>query len=32
MTYKLDKVTIRLKNDIEGIGKIRELFTDIVSG
>lgn len=32
MTYKLDKVTIRLKNDAEGIGKIRELFADIVSG
>ncbi len=32
MTYKLDKVTIRLKNDVEGIDKIREIFTDIVSG
>lgn len=32
MTYKLDKVTIRLKNDAEGIGKISELFADIVSG
>ena len=32
MTYKLDKVTIRLKNNAEGIGKIRELFADIVSG
>ena len=32
MTYKLDKVTIRLKNDSEGIGKINELFADIVSG
>lgn len=32
MTYRLDKVTIRLKNDTEGMGKISELFTDIVSG
>ena len=32
MTYKLDKVTIRLKNDAEGLGKISELFADIVSG
>lgn len=32
MTYKLDKVTIRLKNDAQGIVKIRELFADIVSG
>lgn len=31
MTYKLDKVTIRLKNDAEGIGKISELFADIAS-
>ncbi|MBR5954278.1 MAG: hypothetical protein IK021_02490 [Methanobrevibacter sp.] len=32
MTYKLDKVTIRLKNDAEGIAKISELFADIFSG
>ena len=32
MTYRLDKVTIRLKNDAEGIGKISELFADITSG
>ena len=32
MSYKLDKVTIRLKNDAEGLGKISELFADIVSG
>lgn len=32
MTYKLDKVTIRLKNDAEGMNKIGELFADIVSG
>ena len=32
MTYKLDKVTIRLKNDAEGMGEIGELFADIVSG
>ena len=32
MTYRLDRVTIRLKNDAEGMGKISELFEDIVSG
>lgn len=32
MTYKLDKVTIRLKNDEEGMAKIGELFADIESG
>lgn len=32
MTYRLDKVTVRLKNDAEGTGKISELFADIVSG
>lgn len=32
MTYRLNKVTIRLKNDAEGIAKISELFSDIVSG
>lgn len=32
MTYKLDKVTIRLKNDDEGMSKIIELFADITSG
>ena len=32
MTYRLNKVTIRLKNDAEGIVKISELFSDIVSG
>ncbi len=32
MSYKFDKVTIRLKNDAEGLSKINELFDDIVSG
>lgn len=32
MTYRLDKITIRLKNDEAGINKINELFEDIVSG
>ena len=32
MTYKLDKITIRLKNTPEGMAKINEIFTDIVSG
>ena len=32
MTYRLNKVTIRLKNDAEGIAKISDLFSDIVSG
>ncbi len=32
MTYKLDKITIRLKNTPEDMAKINEIFADILSG
>jgi len=32
MTYRLDKITLRLKNDDESLAKINEIFADIVLG
>ena len=32
MTYRLDKITLRLRNDEESLAKINEIFADIVLG
>ena len=32
MTYRLDKISLRLKNDDESLAKINEIFADIVLG